>query len=237
MKNQEYSYQKIARIAGITYLIIIVCGIFSEAYVRSSLVVYSDASATVNNITQSESLFRLGIVSDIIVLFGDITISILLYILLKKINKTLALLATAFRLIVVAISGANVFNMISALLLISGTEYLNTFNAEQVGSSILFLFKSHSYGYDVVLAFFSIHCLLLGLLFLKSELIPKILSAALIVTAICYFIFSFGRFLFPQLTSNLYPLILLPPLISELTLALWLLFKGINYNKIQKYQS
>lgn len=233
MKKKELSYQKIARIIGAIYLIVIACGIFSEAFVRTELVVYSDPSLTTKNIVKSESLFRLGIVSDIIVLFGDITISILLYVIFKSFNAIIALLATAFRLIVVAVSAVNVFNMISVLLLVNGADYLNSFNTEQLESVVLFLFKSHSYGYDIVLAFFSIHCALLGLLFAKSQLVPKELSVAFIITAICYFTFSFGRFLFPQFAKSLYPLVLLPPLISELALALWLLFKGINTSKLK----
>ncbi len=236
MNKKELPYQRTARIIGVIYLVVIVCGMFSEAFVRSALVAYSDASLTVKNIVKSELLFRTGIVSDIIVLFGDIAISILLYILLKPFDKIITLLATSFRLIVVAVSAVNVFNMISVLLLTSGSGYLDPFNEKQLESAILFLFKSHSYGYDIALAFFSIHCLLLGILFIKSKFIPKVLSITLFITAICYFSFSFSRFLLPQFASNLYPLILLPPLISESALTLWLLFKGVNTSKLKVIQ-
>lgn len=59
-----------ARTAGGLYLIIIVCGIFGEAFVRSSLVVPGDASATAGNILASPSLFRLGFVADSVMLLA-----------------------------------------------------------------------------------------------------------------------------------------------------------------------
>ncbi|MEB3347090.1 DUF4386 domain-containing protein [Aquimarina gracilis] len=229
----KLKHQNIARITGVIYLGIIACGIFSEAVVRSGLINHSNGAQTYNNILEHQSLFRLGIVSDILVLFGDIIVSILLYYLLKPISKILALIAASFRLIVVAISGANIFNMLSVLLLVSGTRYLNSFSKEQLESAMLFLFKNHSYGYDVALAFFGIHCLLLGMLIMKSKLIPKMFGIAFIITAICYFLFSFGRFIFPHFANSLYPSILLPPLVTELSLALWLLIKGINTPNIK----
>ncbi len=231
VQTKTFPYQQIARIAGVTYLVLIFLGIFSEAVVRSGLVSYSDASLTADNLLQSEFLFRLGIVSDILVLFGDIVLAVLLYFLLKTFNKTLAVMAMAFRLAVVAISSVNVLNMLSVLLQIGGSEYLNSFSVEQMESSVLFLFKLHSYGYDVALALFSVHCLLIGALFAKSRLIPMVFGIALLVTASCYFIFGFSRFLFPDIAQNLYPLILLPPLITELALAIWLLIKGVDQSK------
>ncbi|MEM8937960.1 MAG: DUF4386 domain-containing protein [Bacteroidota bacterium] len=231
MQTETVSLQRISRIIGVSYVILIFLGIFSEAFVRSSLVSYSDASLTVDNILKSELLFRFGVVSDILVLFGDIIIAVLLYFLLKTCNAILALLAVAFRLIVVAISSVNVLNLLSVLILIGGGDYLDTFSVNQIESTLLFLFKWHSYSYDVALAVFSMHCFIIGALFIKYRVIPKLIGIAMLIAACCYFIFTFGRLLWPELTQNLYPLILLPPLLAELALALWLLIKGVYQPK------
>ncbi|WP_422858609.1 DUF4386 domain-containing protein [Flagellimonas sp. S174] len=231
MQIKTIKYQQIARIAGATYLVLILLGIFSEAVVRSSLVSYSDASNTVDNLLQSEFLFRLGIVGDILVLFGDIVLAVLLFFLLKTFNKTLAVLAMTFRLAVVAVSSVNVLNMLSVLLLVSGSEYLKSFSVEQIESLVLFFFKLHSYGYDVVLTLFSAHCLIIGALFAKSRIIPSVFGIAFLITACCYFIFGFSSFLLPEVSQSLFPIILLPPLITELALALWLLVKGVSQSK------
>ena len=55
---------RLARVAGVAYLLVIVAGIFAEFVVRSRLIVHGDAAATAANITASESLFRFGVVGD-----------------------------------------------------------------------------------------------------------------------------------------------------------------------------
>lgn len=73
-----------ARTAGVLYLIIIVFGIFSEVFIRFSLIVEGDASATAMNILASEGLFRFGFVADSIMLLSDVAIAILFYVLLNQ---------------------------------------------------------------------------------------------------------------------------------------------------------
>ena len=55
-----------ARVAGLLYLMVFVLGIFAEFFVRQNLIVPGDAAATANNIMASESLFRMGFMSDLI---------------------------------------------------------------------------------------------------------------------------------------------------------------------------
>ncbi len=57
---------KRARVAGILYLTLIIGGIISLAYIPSQLIVRESAAKTLENITNSELMFRLGIVSSII---------------------------------------------------------------------------------------------------------------------------------------------------------------------------
>jgi len=104
-----------ARVAGFLYLIIIIAGIFAEVFIRSSLIVSGDAATTANNIMASEWLFRIGFVGDLVVFLCDVLVSLVFYILLKPVSKTLALLAAFFRLAMTAISGINLLNHFTAL--------------------------------------------------------------------------------------------------------------------------
>ena len=70
---------------------IIVFGLFSEVFVRASLIVPGDAAATADNILASEGLFRVGFVGDAIVLLSDVAIAVLFYVLLGPVSQTLAL--------------------------------------------------------------------------------------------------------------------------------------------------
>jgi hypothetical protein len=144
-----------ARVAGVLYLIIIVCGIYSEAYVRASLIVSGDAAATSANILAAEGLFRSGFVADTIMLFSDVAIAIMFYVLLRPVSNSLALIVTVFRLTQAAILGFNLLNYHAALLLLTGPGYMTAFTPDQLNEQAMLFLDMHSHGYDLALLFFS----------------------------------------------------------------------------------
>src|SRR5687767_495278 len=85
------SKKKTARIAGVLYLIVVLTGLFSLMYVPSKIIVWDNAALTVNNIIESETLFRLGIVAGIICYTAFLILPIVLYKLLRPVNKTYAI--------------------------------------------------------------------------------------------------------------------------------------------------
>ena len=106
------SINKLARIGGIFYLIIIAAGIYGEMFVRSKLVVSGDPSATANNIISSQSLWRTGIAADLLMHICDLPLMLIFYLLLKPVNKNLALLAMLFNLIQTAVLVNNKLNLV-----------------------------------------------------------------------------------------------------------------------------
>src|SRR5215212_10295154 len=78
-----------ARVAGFLYLMLFPAP-FGLIYVPARLIVSGDAAATANNIMASESLFRLGIVSNLLVHIVSILLAMALYQLLKPVNKNMA---------------------------------------------------------------------------------------------------------------------------------------------------
>ena len=225
----DISPGKAARIAGFAYLIIIISGIFAEFFVRSSLFVAGNASATANNIVASESLFRIGIAGDLIMIMCDVVVALALYILLNQVNKSLALLAAFFRLAQAATLGINLLNLFFVLHLLSGADYLAVFGADQLHALVLLFLKGHSTGYLIGLVFFGFHCLILGYLIFKSDFIPRILGILLVFASLGYLIDSFANFLLPSYAD--YEMIFVfvvfvPAFIAELSFCLWLIFKG-----------
>lgn len=93
------SIKSIARLTGLLYLLIFVMAGFSEGFVRSSLIVPGDATTTAANIAAAEGLFRLGIATDLIAFSADAVVAILLYVLLRPVSRSVALLAVSLRLI------------------------------------------------------------------------------------------------------------------------------------------
>ncbi len=92
------------------------------------LIIPNDANATFKNLQASESLFRLSIASDIIMIILDITVARVLYVLLREVNKNLALLTVWLRLIHVAVYAGIIMTLVFIALLINGNEYFQGIN-------------------------------------------------------------------------------------------------------------
>ena len=214
-----------ARIAGLLYFIIITSGIFSEVFIRSSLIVAGDASATAGNILASQTFFRIGFVSDSIMLLADVAIAILFYLLFKPVSSLLSLSAAVFRLMQAAILGGNLLNYHAALLLLSGTGYATVFAGNDLNALAMFFLDMHSYGYDLGLIFFGVSNLFLGYLVIKSEYFPVLLGYGLFGAALVYLLGSYIHFIFPRYISLIEPIYIVP-LLAELSFCLWLMVKG-----------
>lgn len=223
--------RRTARIAGILYLIIIAAGIFAEFFVRSSLIVPGDASATASQIMASESLFRIGIASDLIMILSDIAIGLAFYVFLKPVNKSLALLAAFFRLAQAATLGLNLLNLFIAMKLMSGAGYLTGLGAGQAQALAMTFLEAHGIGYSIGLVFFGCSILVLGYLLFKSGYFPRTLGILLVIASLVYLVDSFASFIlldYANYAAITTPLVLVAAFIPEMALCLWLLIKGVN---------
>lgn len=217
-----------ARITGFLYLLIIICAGYSQGFVRESLIVFDDAIVTAENILSEEGLFRLGLVADLIAFLLDAVVAILLYQLLKPAGKTLAMIATTFRLLAhPAIASINLLNHMMVLeVLKSGHEM--EFSALQTLSLAMTFLEAHRTGYLIAGAFFGIHCLLLGFLIYRSGKIPQVFGFLMIGAAMGYTMESFGNFLFPGNETWLAWAVGLSAAIGEVGLTFYLIIKGVR---------
>ena len=222
------SIQRNARLAGVLYLIITIAAIVAHMYVPSTLIVPGDATATVDNISNSEMLFRFGgIGSELIVLLSEVILAVLLYVLLKPVNKTLSLVATVSRLIMTTIHGFNLINYFFVLIIVGGAGFLSGFDAGQLNSLAMLFLEAHSFGFTIGIAFLVIHVFVLGYLIYKSGYFPKIIGVLFIIAGLGYLFDSFSLLLIPSYTTT--PIyIAIPIAIAELVFPVWLLIKGVN---------
>jgi len=232
--SMTISIKTTARIGGLLYLIIIIAGIFAEIFVRSRIIVPGNATATANNIIASEGLWRIGFAGSLVMLVCDVIVSIILYVLLKPTGKRVALLSTSFRLISISTLAINLVNHFGALFPLSNPQFLDAFSPNQLHVLTSLSIKAFSEGYNVSLVFFSVHCLLAGYLIFKSEYLPKFLGILLIVCSLCYSANSFAWFLLPRFATIIFPGIMLPCLVAELSLCLWLIIVGVNFSMWNK---
>jgi hypothetical protein len=227
--EEEINPNRIARVAGMLYLIIFCLGIFAELFVRQSLIVPGDAATTVNNIMVSESLFRISLVSDLIRHTFLILLPLVLYQLLKPVGKNIALLMVIFALAGVPIALLNMLNHFAALLLLSGADYLTAFEADQLRAQVMFFLDLYEYG-AFIPQFLGLWLLPLGYLVFKSGFLPRILGILLMIGCFGYVIDAVLFFLFASSAATLS----LFAFIGELLFALWLLIKGVNIEQWEK---
>jgi hypothetical protein len=230
----ERSPQFYVRLGGLLYLLIIGLGLFGELMVRGSLVVPADAAATAFNIAASPTLWGLGIVGDLTMQSLDIPMIVLFYMLFKRVSVGLNLAATFFNLIQTAMLVANKLLLVIPLLLLSGAAATSVFSSEQLAAWSSLAIGLHGYGFGIGLIFFAFACLLRGYLIIKSGLFPAFIGVMLALAGVCYLINSVVLLLAPDLASLLFPWIMLPVLVGELALSLWMIIKGVNMQKWQQ---
>jgi len=226
MEN-HLSLRKAALIAGFAYLAIFIFG-FSFSIIES-FIVSGDATATAENIIASESLFRLAIAGLMITLIADAIVAWALYIFFKPISKGVSLLTAWLRLLYTAIFGFTVAILYSVLILLSGAKFLTVFEPNQLNALALIFINIYQYGLDIGYVFFGLHIFGLGYLILKSRTLPRVLGILLMIAFVGYMINSFASVLSSSYANT--PIffiifIAVPAIIAELSLTLWLLFKG-----------
>jgi hypothetical protein len=223
------SIRTIARVTGLLYVLIFVTAGFSEGFVRATLIVPGDATATAANIVASEGLFRLGVVSDLIAFSADAVVAVLLYVLLRPASRTLALVAAALRLVAhPAIASINMLSQFMALQLLTGSPYTTAFSPEQLNALALLLLTAHGYGYLIGGIFFGFHLLVLGYLLYRSELFPAILGGLIVLAALGYLTESFTFLLVPAYEPIASTIVLVTAVVGEMVLALYLVVRGVR---------
>jgi hypothetical protein len=220
-----------ARIAGACWLMTIVAGIFGMVVV-GGFIVSNDAAATATNILANEPLFRSGTAANLISTAFYVAATLLVYELLKPVNRTVSLLAAFFSLVGCAVWAVGFFFEFAPFVLLKGAPYLSVYTVEQLQAQSLMLLKLSGQASNVAVVFFGLHCLLVGYLILKSGFLPRIVGALMMFGGLGWL-----TFLAPPLASSLSPYSMAPGTLGELTLALWLLIKGVNAGRWKEQAS
>lgn len=224
----ERSPQRYARIAGMLYLAIIVLGLLGELLVRGTLVVSGDALATVNNISASPLLWRAGIVGDLMMQVLDVPVIVIFYLLLRRVNESLALFATLINLVQTAVLVMNKLTLLVPLFLLKDAGYLKISSAGELHTLSYLAISAHGYGFALGLVFFGFACVATGQLIYRSGFLPKTLGVLMWLAGLSYLLNSFSLLLVPSFAAAIFPAVLVPAFVGELSVALWLLVKGVN---------
>ncbi len=228
LRTIEPAQHTAAKVAGFLYLLMMVTAFFGEFYAHGALIVRGDAVQTARNIAASERLFRIGTVSNLITFAGDVVLVLALYVVLKPINRSVALLAAFWRLAECAILAVITLNDFAALSLLSGADYLRAFDTVQLQALAYTFIHVHGAGYLIGLVFFGLGSTVFAYLWFKSRYIPRGLAAWGIFSSFVVAIVPLAIMVFPSLAPVVTPAYWVPIFIFEVTLGFWLLVKGIQ---------
>jgi len=152
-------------------------------------------------------------------------------ILLRPVSADLAWLATFFNLISIAIEAGIQLNLLAVLFPLGSGAYLKAFTPDQLSTIAYLPLRLHSYGFGLSLIFFGCFCLVMGYLIFRSGYLPKALGILLQIAGSCYLTNSFALLVVPDFADQMFPAILVPAFVGELSLALWLSVKGVDAAK------
>jgi hypothetical protein len=217
-----------ARIGGVLYLAIIAIGLFGEAFVRNGVVVSGDATATAHNLLSSELLWRAGVAAELVLLVCAVGLALVEYVLLRPVNRRLALLALLLGMLSIAVEAMSALNLATTLFPLAGVAYLQAFTPAQLNAMAYLSIKSFENGFAVSLVFFGVECLFTGYLIYRSGYFPRVIGVLMQIAGLCYLANSFALILSPTLAGWLFPAVLLPPLVAEASFCLWLIIKGVD---------
>jgi Domain of unknown function (DUF4386) len=193
------------RTAGILYLIIAAASTFAIAYVPSVIGV---------DLAAHRALFGLGVVADVVIMLTEIVLSVLLFVLLEPVSRTLSLIALASRLMVVVVMAINLLIHVIAMVLSSREE----------PTAVLALLEAHRYGVYIWDVFFGFHLAVLGYLVLRSGRFPRLLGAAMMLGSLGYFFAGLFEVAFVDsaMAATFVVGLLVIATLAELAFAFWL---------------
>ena len=219
------STKKQARFAGLLYLLASLIGCFGLIYVPGKLIVRGDATATANHIRASETLFRLGIATELFGFTMFIFVVLALYRLFKGVNEKHALAMAILLLVSIPISLLNVLNDIAALILVSGADFLSVVDKGQLDALAYLFVRLHGQGFVVAQLFWGLWLFPFGILIIRSGFIPRVLGFLLFIAGFGNVASSFTSLLLPSYApiTDRFTSVLTA---AELPIIFWLLIWG-----------
>ena len=219
------SLSRNARIAGLLYLTLMTAPL-RLIYIQDNLIVSGNASATANNIAAHQTLFRLGILSDLFTATMAIFLTLALYRLFKAVDQGLAVIMVILgALMVTPIYFLNTINDAAALLLVRGADFLAAFDKPQREALAMLFLRLHNHGVVVNEVFWGLWLFPFGLLVYRSRFLPRLLGVWLILNGCAYVALSVTSLMWPQYQARVWNAAF-PVMFGELAIMLWLIVMG-----------
>jgi hypothetical protein len=230
----DSSQRKAAKIAGFMFLLIVTGWTLHWIFVDSRLHAAGNVMATAKNIMANELLFRIGIADELIFSISGMVLALALYIMLKPVNKNLALLALCWKLTDAIIGAVNALAAFLALQMVNGKACVTAFKPEQLQDIAGLFFNIRANGAAIAMLFLGLGFIVFFYLLFKSRYVPGILAGFGVLSYFLIFVNSLANILVPQnaavltMVNPVSMILMAPSILFELIIGFWLIGKGIN---------
>jgi len=228
--NDLKENKRIARIAGIWYLILAIGAGYSWMYISKTFVINS-AELTVQNILKTESQYITSIIFSIVGQIAFILLALTLYGLFKTVNQVQARLMLTLVFISVSVMFVNIIFQTSSIVLLNRTKYFTAFTYAQISDLSTMFLHLNIIGVYIVDIFWGLWLFPLAFLTYQSNLFPKIISIVLVISGIGYIVDSLSFLMNQEIHEILRNYLSIPESLGEMVMLLWLLIKGVSTQK------
>jgi hypothetical protein len=225
----DNSQRTAAKVAGLAYLFTMAIVVFASYGLLNPLVVPGNVAETARNIVGHEQSFRITVTCFLIYSAGVVVLLVALYVILKPINRGLALVGALFRLVFALLWLFTTLNLLGALRLLGSASYLQIFEPDRLQAMARLYLAANFDDYYVGLPFFGLASTVCSYLWLKSNYIPRALAAFGLISSAWCVLCAFIFLIFPHFNKIVNDYWFDSPMvIFEMVLSFWLLFKGLR---------
>ena len=229
------SPKRLARIAGLLYLVVGIFGGFAVGYVSPMLYVPGDAAATAGNVASNAGLVRIGVLADLLQATVFVFLGMTLYLLLRHVNRNVATAMVILVAIATTIMCLDKVFQFAALRVAGDGGYAAAFGIAGSNALVLLLLDIHTYGFLIAQIFFGLWLAPLGYLAYKSGMFPRALGVVLVVAAVSYLVDVLAAFSFPDLAKQIHPFLIVAPTIGEIGMVVYLLVWGVRIPQAREH--
>jgi hypothetical protein len=222
------SPKRLARIAGVFYLLVAIFGGFAEGFVDPKMYDAGDAAATTANVVANSGLVRIGVVAHLVDAVFFLLTAIALYQLLNHVHKNAARVMVAFVAITAGMISLNAVFQFEGLQVATNGSYATAFGAAGSQALVLILLDIQHFGTLAAQVFFGLWLAPLGYLAYRSGMFPKVLGIVLVGAAVSYLADLLAAFLVPDLASKIHLFLIILPIIGEVGMLAYLLVVGVK---------
>ena len=230
-KTHATSPKRLARIAGVLYLLVGIFGGFAEGFVDPKMYVAGNAAATAGNVVANAGLVRAGVVAHLLDGTCFVFLALTLYILLRHVHQTVARAMLVLVAIATGIICLNAVFEFEGLRVATDSAYAAAFGTVGANALVLLLVDTQHYGTLSAQVFFGLWLVPLGYLAYTSGMFPRWLGVVLIVGGVCYLVDLLAAFLVPEFGQTIHAVVVVPSAIAEISMVLYLLVVGVKAPK------